>query len=503
MLAAFAILVLGLVFLWRRPGRSRRETWGIVALLLAVLTPGVIVYLSTLPRGLFYSPHVEARYFLPFAPAFWALLAWAAWELGRRPRWLAWALAGGLLALSVAYLPGYYRGRILRDDLQSMVRTIISQARPGDVVLLDSGSRYPVFLYDYERLAPGATRPTFATITRAEGPLDVALVQQWMAANVGADSRVWLAEVDVQLTDPERLVRAALAERLPLTSSWGFGPNALLLFAADGLPPRLENPSYSPEHGVTTAFGGGQLRGWDLPVSRYAARDTAHLALFWDAAPSDALWLRLATPDGLALLERRLPETTDATRLTQDTLLQPGLPSGRLDLTLVDQAGQELSLGQIRVVSAGAASLVAGEPVGATCGGLTLESLRVHAVEPFAPGEVVVVDLFWRAQERPAADYTMFVHALGASYNPRTAGPLWGQHDAPPLAGQWPTSSWQPGDSLLDRHVVALDAATPAGGYQIEIGLYDSQSGVRAPCINAQGQAVGEQLLLTGFEVKQ
>lgn len=73
--------------------------------------------------------------------------------------------------MSLAYLPGHYRGRLLRDDLQSMVRTIISQARPGDVVLLDSGSRYPVFLYDYERVSPGAARPAFDVVTRADARL--------------------------------------------------------------------------------------------------------------------------------------------------------------------------------------------------------------------------------------------------------------------------------------------------------------------------------------------
>jgi 4-amino-4-deoxy-L-arabinose transferase-like glycosyltransferase len=500
--ATLAVAALGFISLWRRRDRARRETWGAIALLLAVLTPGLVVYLSTLPRGLFYSPHVEARYFLPFAPAFWALLAWAAWELGRHQRWLTWALAGGLLALSAAYLPGHYRGRLLRDDLQSLVRTIISQSRPGDIVLLDSGSRYPVFLYDYERLAPGATRPTFATITRAEERLDAALVQTWIAANGAADSRIWLAEVDVQLTDPERLARAALAERLPLTASWGYGPNALLLFATDGLPPWPENASYHPEHGAAADLGGGRLRGWDLPVTRYAAGDTAHLALFWDAAPSEAVWLRLATCDGLTLLQRRLPNATGVARMAQDILVQEELPAGQLNITLIDEAAQTLSLSDIRVVGQGAAPLAAGEPVGATCGELTLEAYRVHPSGPISPGEAVVVDLVWRAQERPAGDYTLFVHALGAAFNPRTAGPLWGQHDAPPLAGQWPTSSWQSGDALLARHVVALDAATPGGDYQLEIGLYDSQSGARAPCVNAQGRPLGDQLLLQGFRVK-
>jgi uncharacterized membrane protein len=81
-----AVLVVGVVLLWgtvslviraRRAGTARRTAEGLWLLLLGTLIPPLMVWLVTQPRMLFYTPRVEARYFLSFAPLFYAWLAWA------------------------------------------------------------------------------------------------------------------------------------------------------------------------------------------------------------------------------------------------------------------------------------------------------------------------------------------------------------------------------------------------------------------------------------------
>ena len=66
------------------------------------------------------------------------------------------------------------------------------------------------------------------------------------------------------------------------------------------------------------------------------------------------------------------------------------------------------------------------------------------------PGDELAVTLLWNAHDTVAQDYVVFVHLLGE------AGQLIAQHDGVPLLGTRPTSSWQRGEQLLDRHVLTI-----------------------------------------------
>ncbi len=81
-----AVLVVGAVLLWgtavlllraHRSGTLRQAADKLWLLALGVLLPPLMVWLVTQPRMLFYTPRVEARYFLSFAPLFYAWLGWA------------------------------------------------------------------------------------------------------------------------------------------------------------------------------------------------------------------------------------------------------------------------------------------------------------------------------------------------------------------------------------------------------------------------------------------
>jgi hypothetical protein len=54
-----------------------------------------------------------------------------------------------------------------------------------------------------------------------------------------------------------------------------------------------------------------------------------------------------------------------------------------------------------------------------------------------------------------------------------------GQRDEPPGHGNRPTTGWVAGEYLADPHDVTIDLATPPGAYQLEVGLYDPQTGQR------------------------
>jgi hypothetical protein len=110
--------------------------------------------------------------------------------------------------------------------------------------------------------------------------------------------------------------------------------------------------------------------------------------------------------------------------------------------------------------------------VGATFGGaIRLESA---ALPPAArPGDVLPVRLGWQALAPVAADYHVFVHLLDA------AGKRAAQSDGQPALWTRPTSSWQPGALVEDRHALSLPADTPPGEYRLVAGLYLPDTGGR------------------------
>jgi uncharacterized membrane protein len=92
------------------------------------------------------------------------------------------------------------------------------------------------------------------------------------------------------------------------------------------------------------------------------------------------------------------------------------------------------------------------------------------------------VTLYWRALAPMPVDYTIFVHLLTPD------GQLIAQHDN----GPWwevpiPTSTWLPGEELLDRHLLTLPPDLPAGSYQIQVGVYYWQTLERLPVLKEDG----------------
>ncbi len=96
------------------------------------------------------------------------------------------------------------------------------------------------------------------------------------------------------------------------------------------------------------------------------------------------------------------------------------------------------------------------------------------------PGATIPLTLTWQANEIPSQDYTVFVQLLDSDRQ-WVAGA-----DAPPINNFYPTSFWQPGDTIEDVHWLTIPARLPPGEYPVLIGLYEPDSGIRLPRLDSR-----------------
>ena len=106
-------------------------------------------------------------------------------------------------------------------------------------------------------------------------------------------------------------------------------------------------------------------------------------------------------------------------------------------------------------------------------------------------GGTLPVTLYWQAGEPFDRSYTVFVHVVDDKEH------ILGQQDQLPGNGDFPTTSWVSGEFLTDHYAVPVPLTTPSGRYTLEVGLYDATSGARLAVFDANGEAVGDKLLLT------
>jgi hypothetical protein len=76
------------------------------------------------------------------------------------------------------------------------------------------------------------------------------------------------------------------------------------------------------------------------------------------------------------------------------------------------------------------------------------------------------VTLHWLALRETGQDYKVFVHLLGPD------GSVIAQHDGNPVGGYTPTTRWQPGEIIADRHTIPLPAGLSEGEYGLRAGMY-------------------------------
>ncbi|HLB13153.1 MAG TPA: hypothetical protein VJO15_09360 [Dehalococcoidia bacterium] len=91
----------------------------------------------------------------------------------------------------------------------------------------------------------------------------------------------------------------------------------------------------------------------------------------------------------------------------------------------------------------------------------------------FRPGGEIDLNLYWQAKANNIGNYAVFTHLLDDHHR------IWAQHDGLPVNGTEPTPGWVAGQTVVDKHQLAIKADAPPGEYVVEIGMYDPTTGQR------------------------
>jgi len=522
-LVVVVVCLAGAILAWR-------EGDGFPALLpglFLVLTP-LVVWAITQPRSLFYTPRVEARYLLPFAGPVYVLLAWSIVRLRRR-----WRPLGGLALIVVIVpmvwaLPGHYADRRLRDELQSLARTIRAHAAEGDAVLLVSGNRFPVFLYYYDDpLLGGRRAPVLRLPAEAErfNPDNVAAE---LAPLVARYQRLWLAEVEAGIEDPDGLARSWLEARWVPTLRQAYGHNLLTLYTPDGASPTVPLGNLAPQTPTHFAIGdGATLLGFDLPAGELYPGDWVHLGLYLQTQRPITLTVTWVDGRGRPVEVQRL-EPVLAVRpgmrelgqiLRREVSFQAfeRTPAGRyrFKVEALDSSSASVLLGNVWVRGTQPLPLVT-PPLHPTSA-IISEHIELRGYDLVtrsgctlsADGALRIADqpcllelaLHWRPTHKLPERYTVFAHLIGPGYNPVTNGPLWAGHDSEPLEGGYPTTQWLEGDTIVDVHRLELPPGAPPGTYELEVGMYRQPTVERLPVAGPGADEAHRRILLTTLQV--
>lgn len=98
------------------------------------------------------------------------------------------------------------------------------------------------------------------------------------------------------------------------------------------------------------------------------------------------------------------------------------------------------------------------------------------------PGETLGLRLYWQGLRPMDVNYTVFTHVRGQGER------LWAQSDAWPQAGAAPTGGWRTGQTVEDEHHLPLQADTPPGVYDVEVGVYNGDTGKRLQVVTEDGR---------------
>lgn len=95
-------------------------------------------------------------------------------------------------------------------------------------------------------------------------------------------------------------------------------------------------------------------------------------------------------------------------------------------------------------------------------------SLVGYDVSPanLAAGDQVEISLYWHVDQDLQIDYTSYVHLVAPD------GTGLAQSDHRPGGDFYPSSDWQVGETLRDKHTLTLPADLPDGEYRLRAGMY-------------------------------
>jgi mannosyltransferase len=125
---------------------------------------------------------------------------------------------------------------------------------------------------------------------------------------------------------------------------------------------------------------------------------------------------------------------------------------------------------------------------------ITLQGYTVGS-DTAVPGDILPITLFWETAEPLNTRYKVFIHLVAND------GPPLAQRDSEPGGGLALTTTWMPGETVVDNHGLFLPPDLPPGQYRLWLGLYDlTDPAARLPVLVAGETA--DMLLLTTITVR-
>ena len=128
-------------------------------------------------------------------------------------------------------------------------------------------------------------------------------------------------------------------------------------------------------------------------------------------------------------------------------------------------------------------------------GRLTLLEARLGDDKYEAGRGITPVELIWQKNKSLGSEHRVSLRLADAG------GRTWATRDTFPHAGQRFFTDLAPGDTLTDRHGLLIPAGTPPGLYRLLLSVRRVNDARPLDLLDAQGQPLGAELLLTEVEV--
>lgn len=251
-----------------------------------------------------------------------------------------------------------------------------------------------------------------------------------------------------------------------------------------------------------------RLEGYTLPTVALRPGDRFTTSIFWSAKaqPDFAYRLRLSLRDGQRAWAEDVTDLAGPHYPTtmwragevllglHDLTVPRETPSGAYDLVaeLLDGGGVASShtVGTLTVIDRPRCfdAPAVEQPSGTQWG----EGITLLGYDLRADGAAATVVFHWQAQAVMDTSYTLFVHLLDAT------GRIWAQADSLPVSGDYPTTSWLPGQVVSDAYRLVPQEGAPTGEYRLAVGWYDLETGLRLPVFDAEGSRQPDDRLLIG-----
>jgi hypothetical protein len=384
-----------------------------------------------------------------------------------------------------------------RDDYRGIAAYVGAVGQPGDAVLLNAPGQQEVFSYYYHGDLPVHPLPE----SRPLNPADTVAALEGLALPGATLFSVFWATDE---SDPGRFIEGWLdTHAYKALDSW-HGNVRLVLYAVPERTP--STPDHALGVPLRNADTGDEiiLLGYSLLGSRLAAGEIAQITLFWraDRVPSQGYKVFLHLLDsGNQIVGQRDTEPGGGLRPTTlwgpgETVVDnygvpvhPATPPGsvRLEVGIYDPVtGQRLitAEGENQVwldplevqrpaAPAPVAALGMQHSGGASFGELTLLGYDRHRLgfahqpdAPLQPGNVLHVNLYWRAESRPRGDWRVAIVFEDAENRE------WAALAAEPVGG-YPTSEWLDGDVWRGQFNLTVPVDATPGRYRLQIQPMD------------------------------